>query len=234
MNYIIGCGGVGSAITPSTPEQAVDRFASWNSEPSGDWVYFCTVHHHCSADAFQSGTDEQNEKGQDGLHLTVGRMDEDRHDLHARFYLNGSCFEPDMSLFWPIDAALVEQVPSETLDALARFQMCEKVTVDFPDAWRVNIVEIKTERMKARDEHDHPLDSFHQGAEIRPWIHFERALLEITQRCEREFVTEPQWLGMLQSLCDDPVNNIIIDACSENGVTPEELLEELSHYEFSQ
>src|SRR4051812_2055902 len=48
-----------------TPEQAVDRFASWNSEPSADWLYFCTVHHHCSAGAFQSGTDERNEESQD-------------------------------------------------------------------------------------------------------------------------------------------------------------------------
>jgi len=46
--------------TPETPEQAVARFASWGSEPSGDWLYFATVHHHCSASAFQSGTDEAN------------------------------------------------------------------------------------------------------------------------------------------------------------------------------
>ena len=47
-------------VTTETPEQAVERFASWGSEPSGDWLYFCTVHHHCSASAFQSGTDEEN------------------------------------------------------------------------------------------------------------------------------------------------------------------------------
>jgi len=57
--------------TPETPEQAVERFALWESQPSSDWVYFCTVHHHCSASAFQSHTDEENEKGQDGLHITV-------------------------------------------------------------------------------------------------------------------------------------------------------------------
>ena len=43
--------------TPETPEHAVERFASWGSEPSADWLYFATVHHHCSASAFQSGTD---------------------------------------------------------------------------------------------------------------------------------------------------------------------------------
>ncbi len=103
-----------------TPEQAVERFASWNSEPSGDWLYFCTVHHHCSASAFQSGTDEENERNQDGLHITVGCMDSERHDIHARFYLAGNCFEPDMSLFWPIEPELAQQVPSTMLDATGK------------------------------------------------------------------------------------------------------------------
>src|ERR1041384_4955878 len=63
--------------SPETPEKARERFASWQSEPSDDWLYFGTVHHHCSASAFQSSTDERNEWNQDGLHITVGRMDED-------------------------------------------------------------------------------------------------------------------------------------------------------------
>jgi hypothetical protein len=40
--------------TPETPEKAQERFASWQSEPSDDWLYFGTVHHHCSASAFQA------------------------------------------------------------------------------------------------------------------------------------------------------------------------------------
>ena len=72
------------------PEQARARFAAWQSEPSDDWRYFGTVHHHCSASAFQSSTDEANERNQDGLHLTVGRMDAEHHDVHARFYYSGN------------------------------------------------------------------------------------------------------------------------------------------------
>src|SRR5437899_2404032 len=129
--------------TPETPDQAVERFASWDSEPSADWLYFCTVHHHCSASAFQSGTDEENERNQDGLHLTVGRLNDERHDLHAWFYLGGNCFAPDLSCFWPVEPELAEKVPPALLDDVARFQMCEKVVVDFPDAWRKNVIEVK-------------------------------------------------------------------------------------------
>ena len=91
------------------------------------------------------GEDEENERNQDGLHLTVGRMDAERHDLHARFYLNGNCFEPDLSLFWPVEPELAEQVPPAMLNEIARFQMCEKVVVDFPDAWRKNVMEVQTD-----------------------------------------------------------------------------------------
>lgn len=116
---------------PESPEKARERFASWESEPSDDWLYFGTVHHHCSASAFQSSTDEANEWNQDGLHITVGMMDQERHDLHARFYLAGNYFEPDLSLFWEIDSELAEQVPASMHHELARYQMCAKVTVDF-------------------------------------------------------------------------------------------------------
>jgi hypothetical protein len=98
--------------TPETPEKARERFASWHSEPSDDWLYFGTVHHHCSTSAFQSSTDEQNEWNQDGLHITVGKMDADQHDLHARFYLDGNCFDPDLSRFWPVDTDLADRVPA--------------------------------------------------------------------------------------------------------------------------
>ena len=129
-----------------TPEQARARFASWQSEPSDDWLYFGTAHHHCAAGAFQSGTDEANERNQDGLHLTVGRMDADRHELHAWLYVGGSCFEPDLGAFWPVDSGLAAMVPSGMLHELARFQMGGRVTVDFPDAWRMNLVEVREER----------------------------------------------------------------------------------------
>ena len=44
--------------TQESPEKAMERFAFWQSAPSDDWLYFGTVHHHCSASAFQSSTDQ--------------------------------------------------------------------------------------------------------------------------------------------------------------------------------
>jgi len=219
--------------TPETPEQAVERFASWDSEPSADWLYFCTVHHHCSASAFQSGTDEENERNQDGLHLTVGKIDADRHDLHARFYLNGNCFEPDLSRFWPVDPALVEQLPPTVLDEVARYQMGEKVVVDFPDSWRKNVIETKSAISSIRPWEfggQDGRDRWAPSLDLPVWLRTERALREITRNGGEGSFTE-DYLVTLQSLVENPAVNLIIEACVKHQVTPEELLGEAQPYE---
>jgi hypothetical protein len=205
--------------TQETPEQAVARFGSWDSEPSGDWLYFCTVHHHCSASAFQSGTDEENERNQDGLHITIGRIDAERHDLHARFYLAGNCFEPDLSRFWPVEPELAEQVPAVMLNDVARFQMCQKVVVDFPDAWRKNVIEVLADghqpgNLLQRGLSDQWWDP--RKLEIPEWMRAEHALREITGRCETGSLPEEDMLAALQALAGDPMLNFIVEACLKN------------------
>ena len=225
--------------TPETPEQAIARFASWGSEPSGDWLYFATVHHHCSASAFQSGTDEANERNQDGLHLTVGRMDAERHDLHARFYLNGNCFAPDLSRFWPVDPALAEQVPPTMLDELARFQMGEKVVVDFPDAWRKHVIEVQANGRQTDGRQlgsllqRWPDDEWPNPRQLdQPvWIRTGRAAREISDRCGASSLTDEDFVVALQALAENPAASLIVEACVNHQVTPEELLGEVQGYE---
>jgi hypothetical protein len=213
-----------------TPDQARERFASWHSEPSDDWLYFGTVHHHCSASAFQSSTDERNEWNQDGLHITVGRMDADQHDVHARLYLGGNCFEPDLSLFWPVDPDLAGRVPPGMLNEVARFQMGAKVTVDFPDAWRANIVDVERERPPLVQEHHWGLDQRELGTPLV--VRVDEALEEISERCAAGSVLEDQWMAELSALAANDVSQIIINACLKHGVTPDELLFEMSQCRF--
>ena len=118
---------------------------------SAGWVYWGTVHHHCSAGAFQSSTDEQNERNQEGLHITMGFMDrKTAYDLHARFYIDGMKFDPDMTLFWQVTEEIVQKAAdlkkyfSMNVDwaSIARVQMCQPPPEDtvFPDAWRENVI----------------------------------------------------------------------------------------------
>ena len=216
--------------TPETPEKAKERFASWQSEPSDDWLYFGTVHHHCSASAFQSSTDEQNEWNQDGLHLTVGKMEAEQHDVHARLYLDGNCFEPDLSQFWPMDPGLAAMVPPGMHHELARFQMGSKVTVDFPDAWRANIVDVQMERPSWMPDQEWALAR--SESELPLVARMDEALEEIHHRCAAESVDEEQWMAELGALSANDVTQIIIEACLKHNVTPDELLVEVSQGQF--
>ena len=220
-------------VSQESPEQAVERFASWGAEPSGDWVYFCTVHHHCAASAFQSGTDEENERGQDGLHITVGRMDADQHDLHARFYLDGHCFEPDMSRFWEVEPELAQQVPPELLDDVARFQMCRRVVVDFPDAWRKNVIEIPAyDYPRGRQPLSRPDDGFFPRQPDLPyWIRAKAALREITDHCAASGLQEDDLVEALHATVGDPAVVLIVEACLKHQLEPEDLLAESQAYD---
>lgn len=217
--------------TQETPEQARVRFASWQSEPSDDWLYFGTVHHHCSASAFQSSTDEQNEWNQDGLHLTVGRMDAEQHDLHARLYLDGNCFEPDLSQFWPIEASLASMVPPGMHSELAKFQMGSRVTVDFPDAWRANVVEMERGRTSLVPELHWGLERGEQRMPMRARL--EEALEEIHERCAHRHIEEEQWVTAISTFAADDLSEIVVEACVKHGVLPDELLAELSQGTFN-
>ena len=210
---------------PESPEAAVARFAAWGTEPSGDWRYFGTVHHHCAASAFQSGTDEANEQSQAGLHLTVGRLDAERYDLHARFYLNGHCFAPDLSRFWPLDPELAEQLPVALHDALARFQMGAPSDVEFPAEWRQNVrVVAPVSRIReiglALGYHE-PL-----RMEQPDWLRTERAWRALSEAGAASSLTEEDCLYALQGLLDNPALNLILRTCVQHQLTPEELLSE--------
>lgn len=117
------------------------------------WVYLGTAHHHCNMSAFQSGTDEANERNQDGLHITVGNMSQPKYDLHWRFYSGGvELSGVRLSDFWDCGDAingLAEGVKkllrSDALEVVALEQMSQPPPEgqEFPEQWRSNVVEVK-------------------------------------------------------------------------------------------
>jgi hypothetical protein len=129
--------------------------------PSSDgWLYFMTVHHHCAMTAFQSGTDANDEKGVDGIHITIGKVDEPKRDIHIRMYLRGHRFDPRMQFFWDVGQQFTAKAEEcfnlfgfmPDLDKLARSQMAlsfallrpdwtqEKDGDKFPAEWKENYI----------------------------------------------------------------------------------------------
>src|ERR1043165_5539920 len=64
------------------------------------------------------------------VHFTLEtRSNREEGEKERVSYLDGNCFEPDLSQFWPIDPGLAAIIPPGMHHELARFQMGGKVTV---------------------------------------------------------------------------------------------------------
>jgi hypothetical protein len=62
-------------------------------DPDKGWYEYGTVHHHCTASAFQSGTDHKDEIDRPGIHITIGHILSEKYDLHARFVINKTLYK---------------------------------------------------------------------------------------------------------------------------------------------
>lgn len=129
-----------------TPEAQTQRAQFGDAD---GWLYFGTVHHHCSASAFQSGTDLANEQNQDGIHITVGHMDKEQHDIDARMYIGGRSLEMNLAMFWDttgvmtsLPAWIHDLLPKDASHRAAKRQMGEPAPADcvFPEQWKQNLI----------------------------------------------------------------------------------------------
>ena len=150
-------------------------------------------------------------------------MDQDRHDLHTRFYLTGNTYEPDLGSFWAINPELLTEIPKQLHHHLAVHQMGEKMTMDFPDQWRENLVDDVFDRsllpVQRWDEYEFQVPMMTRVDEALEDVHFQ---------CSAMSVDEMEWMSDLQHLAGNEIAQIILSVCIKHGVTPESLLNNLS------
>lgn len=135
----------------TTKEIENDDFRVQRAAIPEGYVAFGTVHHHCAAPAFQSGTDTHDERTVDGLHITVGKIGEPQFDIHCRLYLKGHKFEPNMAAFWDVGPeahqkaawlASLKYSSDDVINREARFQMCIPTPAAHPfnEQWKTNYI----------------------------------------------------------------------------------------------
>ena len=94
-------GGTGMT-TKELPEAKESAEQRQQFPGSSGWLYYMTVHHHCSSSAFQSGVDHADEKDVDGIHMTIGWLNKPQRDIHVRMYMKQHTFQPRMQFFWDV------------------------------------------------------------------------------------------------------------------------------------
>lgn len=98
-----------------------------------------TAHHHCSAGAFQSGTDKKDEEGQDGVHFTFGHMDKEELDSHVRVTLGGLQYTSGLETWIELPAP-PENLPKVVRDEWAKYWLKNPAQIAFPEEWKARIV----------------------------------------------------------------------------------------------
>lgn len=101
------------------------------------WILAGSVHHHCEANAFQSGTDSGDECSKDGVHVTVGKTSSNMVDLHVRKTLEGATVTCRMDEFFE-NPTWQGHIPSGILSkAICYHGFTENRP--FPEQWKHNV-----------------------------------------------------------------------------------------------
>ena len=180
------------------PDTAIQR------QQFGDgWVYYGTIHHHCSCSAFQSGTDSANEVAQDGLHITIGKVGSPHYDIHARVYQSKyELTSVGLETFWDvtelygnIPAHLKAVLPENVRSRLAAFDMCvpPPANTAFPEIWKQNyIIEVPPVSVPTGvgTGYPRPMNHHYHGSTLRTYT--ERSRIDVSfdrDRAERDLKT---------------------------------------------
>jgi len=118
------------------------------------WGEFGSWHHHCSARAFQSGTDKTDESDRPGLHITTGGIGGKEYSLHARYlfaYGGQKWFYDNVGLSqffevptgWAEHPTLWNDLPQDTRDIITMRRLCAPVDKAgvFPHQWMDNMID---------------------------------------------------------------------------------------------
>ena len=85
------------------------------------WYEAGTIHHHCSASAFQSGTDFNDEKCRNGIQITFGNLASEEWSIHMRGTFRNAQYEIDPREWFELPDQLTRAPLSDSL---------------FPEPWK--------------------------------------------------------------------------------------------------
>jgi len=118
------------------------NFAEDMRQFTDEWRMLMTIHHHCKASAFQSGTDHKDEINVDGLHITYGFLDKPVLDWHARVSFNKGFYQPILSNWFFINDH-VDAMPDKYRDDIVKHYLTTPIEANqraYPTRWTDNLI----------------------------------------------------------------------------------------------
>lgn len=221
-----------SMTTRELPEHA-----DWKKQDEAlgrEYICWGTVHHHCSAGAFQSGTDRSNEEAQNGIHITIGKIGSAEYDLHGRVCFGGLQYECIWDQWFDLRHELPEWVKhiansEERKQAIAwvlnklgdlddLLKKPPSKDVLFPKQWIDNLIKPQWQG-GGHNGHTFPHSETHQGAHSH-----QGGSRSYTQVGYNWMPTPHKFMGEVRQLMGE---SQLIDSLKRS------LLEELSEFEYT-
>lgn len=81
-------------VSGASAEYDMKKMPQCYNEDGAKYSLFGSIHSHGSMGAFHSGTDDKDEMGFDGLHITIGDIPKPEHSYAVRFMVHGTSFGP--------------------------------------------------------------------------------------------------------------------------------------------
>lgn len=143
--------------------------------PDESWTRAGTVHSHCKISAFQSATDEADERDI-GLHITFGKIDQPVIDMHARFVAehNGGAFPAALDTFF--DIATLSFIPGPAPGVvMPNFSIEKWLTAarmeipSWPKEWEANLIEKKQTKLSFSQPCAYTADDYYEISKHWAW-----------------------------------------------------------------
>lgn len=129
-------------------------------------IQFGTVHHHCSSSAFQSGTDQADEVDREGLHFTIGKLnDVDNIDVHFRLSIGGYCTDMDAGTYIEMEETPFKKTCRVTDDIKmqVRNELHKIDIATLPDDWEDREFKVQMDNVHERSIPSYTSSNNHYG-----------------------------------------------------------------------
>lgn len=191
-----------SGMTTTEMEDSPEFKKDRQEQISRDFIALGTIHSHCDMSAFQSGTDHQDELRQDGIHITMGKINSKKIDYHARLVFKGQMYsaviedhvnEVEEQPEW------MKEIPEEYRGGfnLTKFMLDNLKPSKYPEKWLANVEDGRTPYPCWRggsDYYDHNDDYFKEQRIL------DNILSPIVLACHKKFKLKT--VGQLDRIWD--------------------------------
>lgn len=121
-----------------------NRIPTYQEHLGDGWEPMGSLHHHCSSTAFQSHTDQSDEKTKEGLHITLGHIGAKEYSIDLRASFRQTMTPVVLSDWFEVPEEVAAILPTkfhgEFLETILQTPPKDR---SFPDWWKVNLIKVE-------------------------------------------------------------------------------------------